>query len=156
MWNFFLIGQNKLSNRRSGYRYDSKSKISACGSHWRQSFHFQKILGGPNINVFCEKWHESSFYIEEQTQKNKLEIWVSKTTILDPQKSTLFAFEEKPPQKFVSSCFGFDSALKTIFNVRLVGFFENVKKVINYQIRYFGHFWQLITFFVCFKKYLLT
>ena len=76
--------------------------------------------------------------------------------ISNPRKSTLFAFEEKPPQKLVSSCFGFDSALNTIFNVRLVGFFENVKKVINYQIRYFGHFWQLITFFVCFQKYLLT
>ena len=63
---------------------------------------------------FCEKWHEASFYIEEQTQKNKFEIWVSKTTKLDPQKSAFFVLEEKPPQKNFSSCFGFDSALKTI------------------------------------------
>ena len=43
-------------------------------AHMRQSFHFQKIPGGPNINIFCENWHEASFYIKEQTQKYKFEI----------------------------------------------------------------------------------
>ena len=29
----------------------------------QQSFHFQKIPGGPNITIFlCENWHEASFY----------------------------------------------------------------------------------------------
>ena len=40
----------------------------------RQSFHFQKIPGGQNINIFCENRPEAFFYIKEQTQKNKFEI----------------------------------------------------------------------------------
>ena len=46
-------------------------------------------------------------------QKNKFEIWVLKTTILEPLKSVFWVFEEKPP-KICFFCFGFDSALKTI------------------------------------------
>ena len=33
---------------------------------------------------------------------------------MEPRKSTFLVFEENPPQQFFSSCFGFDSALKTI------------------------------------------
>ena len=47
-------------------------------------------------------------------QKNKFEIWVLKTTILDPRKRAFLVFEEKPPKNVFSLCFGFDSALKTI------------------------------------------
>ena len=47
-------------------------------------------------------------------QKNKFEIWVLKTTILDPRKSALLVFEEKPHKNVFSLCFGFHSALKTI------------------------------------------
>ena len=54
---------------------------------WASKFSFSKIPGGPNINNFCETWHEASFYIKEQMQKNKFEILVLKTTILDPQKT---------------------------------------------------------------------
>ena len=36
-------------------------------AHERQSFHFQKILGGQNINIFCENGPEASFYTKEQT-----------------------------------------------------------------------------------------
>ena len=53
-------------------------------AHASQSFHFQKIPGGQNINIFCENWHETSFYIKEQTQK-KCEILLLKATILDPR-----------------------------------------------------------------------
>ena len=35
-------------------------------------------------------------------------------TILDPRKSAVLVFEEKPEKYFFSSCFGFDSALKKI------------------------------------------
>ena len=77
-------------------------------------FSFSKIPGAPNINIFCENWHEA-FYIKEQTQENKFEIWVS----------SLF--------------FGFDSALKTIDTQIFfwsVGIFENtLKKVIDRQKR---------------------
>ena len=40
----------------------------------RQSFHFQKIPGGLNINILCENLYKSSFYKKEQTQKYKFEI----------------------------------------------------------------------------------
>ena len=47
--------------------------------------------------------------------QKKFEIWFLKTTILDLQKSVFLVFEENPPQKKkFPSCFGFDSALKTI------------------------------------------
>ena len=62
---------------------------------WASKFSFSKIPGGPNINNFCETWHEASFYIKEQMQKNKFEILVLKTTILDPQKA-----KEKHEEKF--------------------------------------------------------
>ena len=70
--------------------------------------------------IYCENWHEASFYIKEQTQKNKFEIWVLKTTILDPWKSASLVFEEKHPNKI---CFGFDSAFQNNrgTNVLLVG-----------------------------------
>ena len=45
---------------------------------------FKKFQGAQNINIFCENWQEASFYIKEQTQKNKFDIWVLKATILDP------------------------------------------------------------------------
>ena len=39
-----------------------------------QSFHFQK-LQGPQISIlFCENWHEASFYNKEQMQKYKFAI----------------------------------------------------------------------------------
>ena len=83
-------------------------------AHSWQSFHFQQIPGGLNINIFYEIRLDAFFYIKEQTQKNKFKIRVLKTTILDPHKSVFLVFEEKPWKKFFSSCFGFDSALKKI------------------------------------------
>ena len=65
-------------------------------AHASQSFHFQKIPGGQNINIFCENWHETSFYIKEQTQK-KCEILLLKTSILDP-RIIFFYFLKKTPQ----------------------------------------------------------
>ena len=64
-----------------------------------QSFHFQKVPGGPNINIFCENWQGASFYIKGQTQKCKFEIWLLKSTILDPWRSEFLVSEENPPQK---------------------------------------------------------
>ena len=73
----------------------SKFKFSA---HERQSFHFKKIPGGQNINIFWWKFPWSFFYIKEQTQKYKCEIWLLKSTILDPRKSAFLVFEENPPK----------------------------------------------------------
>ena len=46
------------------------------------------------MNFFCENpdQHDASFYIKEQTQKNKFEIRVLKTTILDPKKSVFLVY----------------------------------------------------------------
>ena len=57
---------------------------------------------------FCENRHYASFYIKEQSQKNKFKIWVLKTTILDPRKSAFWVFKEKNPKK----CFLRVSAMK--------------------------------------------
>ena len=69
---FFFIGQNRLSNQRSGMILEVQ--FQNFGAHAHQSYYFQKIPGGPNINIFCENWHGASFYIKEQTQKYKFEI----------------------------------------------------------------------------------
>ena len=55
-----------------------------------QNFKFQILI------LFCENWRGASFYIKEQTQKYKYEIWLLKSTILDPQKSAFWVFEENP------------------------------------------------------------
>ena len=77
-------------------------------------FIFKKFQEAQMLIFFCENWHEASFYIKELTQKNKFEIWLLKTTILDPRKSLFLVLEEKTLNKICSSSFGFDSALKTI------------------------------------------
>ena len=70
-------------------RYDFRSPNPNFGrapEHTSQSFNFQKIPGGPNINIFDENWHAASFYIKEQTQIYKFEISLLKSTILNPKK----------------------------------------------------------------------
>ena len=66
-----------------------------------QSFYLQKTPWGLNINNFCENWHDASFYIKEQTQENKFEIRVLKTTIFGPPKKRVFGFLRKKPQNLV-------------------------------------------------------
>ena len=69
----------------------SKSKILfACTpQHARHSFHFQKIPGGLNINIFWENWHKASFYNF---------FWVLKTICFTLEKRVL-VLEEKHPKK---------------------------------------------------------
>ena len=80
-------------------------------AHAHQSFIFKTFQGGRIFIFFCKNWHEASYYIKEQTQKYKFEIWLFKSTTLDPQKSAFLVFEERQKN---SLCFSFDSALKTI------------------------------------------
>ena len=98
-----MIGQNRSSNQEVQFQNFGTRRT-------RQRMHvkvliFKKIQGAQILIFFAENWHEASFYIKEQTQKYKFEIWLFKSTILDPRKSAFLVFEE---------CFGFDSALKTI------------------------------------------
>ena len=53
------------------------------------------------------------FTLKNKHRNTNLVFDALKSTILDPQKSGFLIFEENP-QTFFSSCFGFDSALKTI------------------------------------------
>ena len=72
---FCLIGQNRSTNQSSGMILEVQiQNFSALALGAHQSFSFQKIPGGPNINIFCENWYEASFYNKEQMQKYKFEI----------------------------------------------------------------------------------
>ena len=77
-------------------------------------FIFKKFQGAQIWIFFDKNWHAAFLYIRKQTQKYKFEVWLLKSTMLDPPKKALLAFEENPPKKNFSSCFDFDSALKTI------------------------------------------
>ena len=39
-----------------------------------KDFIFKKFQGSQILTFFSENWHEASFYIKEQLQKNKFEI----------------------------------------------------------------------------------
>ena len=90
------------------------------------------------------------------TLENKRRNTSFKSTILDPQKSAFLVFveTENPKKKKISSCFGLDSALKTIDAQMFfwLVFLKMHKKVIDRQKRYFGRFLLFIKFFVCVFK----
>ena len=92
-------------------------------------FIFKKFQGTQILIFFDENWHWASFYIKEQTQKYKFEIWLLKSTILDPRKSAFLVFEENPPKNVFFMFwlwFRFKNNKSTI--VLLVSIFENAKK----------------------------
>ena len=143
--------QMEIANRTLGWSVeifvwsDRTGQVAKISARPRQSFNFQKIQGGQNIHIFCENWHGASFYINEQTQKYKFENWLFKRTILDPRKRVFLILVENPPKKFCSSCFGLDSALKTIDAQMFfwLAFLKTHKiKVNDCQKRHFGRFWQ--------------
>ena len=132
-----------------------------CTSPHTSKFSYSKNSREPNINIFCENWCKAFFYIKEQTQKYNFEIWLFKSTILDPWKSEFLVFEENPPNIFiicVLALIQLYSALKTI-DAQM--FFWSVflkthkKKVIDRQKHHFGCFWLLITVFLCISKILI-
>ena len=141
--NFFWSPRTgRSTNQRSGMILKSKSKFSA---HAHQSFHFQKIPGGPNMNIFDENWHEASFYIKEQTQ---IQIWTLtfKKYHFGPPKSVFMVFKENQQKKFFfvfQLWFRFKNNRRT--NVLLVGNFENAQK----------RYWPSKTVFCAFPKILI-
>ena len=62
-------------------RTPAHARLSTCVSQ----FSFFLNPGGLNINIFCENWHEASFYI----------FFCFKNIFL-PSKSVFLVFEEKP------------------------------------------------------------
>ena len=59
-----------------GGQFPKKRQTSprACTLHEWQSFHFQKIAGAFNMNIFCENLQNPSLYFKEQWKIRKLEI----------------------------------------------------------------------------------
>ena len=69
---YFFDRTEDALNQRSGLILEVQIEIFSsrrATAHAQQSFHFEKIPGGLNINIFCENRHDASFYIKEQTQK---------------------------------------------------------------------------------------
>ena len=77
-------------------------QIQIFGKHVCQRTHVKvfiskKFQGAQILIFYDENWYAASFYIKEQTQKCKFEIWLLKSTILDLPKSAFLVFEENPP-----------------------------------------------------------
>ena len=71
-------------------------QIQTFGAQCSKVYIFKKIPGGLNINIFLWKsaW---SFLLHKRTNAEKQIRNLSfKTTILDPRKSALLVFDEKP------------------------------------------------------------
>ena len=81
--------------------------------------------------------------IKNKRRNTNLKFEFQNYFIFTPEKARFLVFEEKHPKKIFSSCFGSDSALKTI-NTQLlfcsVFLKTHQKKVISSQKRHFGHF----------------
>ena len=115
-------------------RTPAHARLSTCASQ----FSFSKNPGGLNINIFCENWHQASFYN-----------FLSFKNIFLPSKSGFLVFEEKPCKKLFdiqnSAFLSFETTtLKKLFfilsycfsyknyswtNVVLVIIFENALKM---------------------------
>ena len=65
-----------------------------------KEFIFKKLQRAQILIFFGENWQGAFFYIKQQTQKYKYEIWLFKSIILDPKKSVFLVFEENPPKNF--------------------------------------------------------
>ena len=126
----------------------------ACASAHAAKCSFSKIQGDFILIFFCQNLHKATFYNKEQTQKSKYEIWVLKTTILDPWKSMFFMKTEKLTQFFFffvfRHWFSFKNNRHT--NVLLEGIFENALLAVKNAILTVLAF---INFFVHFQKYWL-
>ena len=112
MWKFFLIGQNRSTNQRSGMILEVQIQIFGVRTSARRSkFSFSKNSRGPKYLYFLMKiGMELPFALKNKRRNTNLRLDFLKV----PPKKCVFGFCRKPPQNLFSSCFGFDSALKTI------------------------------------------
>ena len=134
---FFLIWQKAALNQRSGMILEVQTQ-NFGRTRGRQSFHFQKIPGGLNINIFLWKsaWsfllHWRSYAQTNFSFKNYL-------FILTPEKARFWFLNHK--KNFFRCWLWFRFKNNRLTNVFLVGIFENsLKKAIRSQKRHFGRF----------------
>ena len=91
VWIYFLIGQNKSSNQKSGMILEVQ--IQNFSTHTSvKVFIFKKYQGAQILIFLCENWHEASFYIKERMQENKFDILSFKNYYFGPPKKRVFAF----------------------------------------------------------------
>ena len=99
----------------------SKYKISARARRprWRtrvKVFIFKKLQRAQILIFFDENWHAASFYIKEQTQKYKCEIWLLKTTILKETPLPKQGFVRNYPTPMVNT----NTICCTVYNVHVL------------------------------------
>ena len=88
---------------------------------------------------------ELPFTLMNKRRNTNLKIDFLKEPFWTPEKRAFLILVENPPKKFCSSCFGLDSALKTIDAQMFfwLAFLKTHKiKVNDCQKRHFGRFWQ--------------
>ena len=140
----FLIGQNGSTKQSSGMILEIQIQNfcthvrGACPRTRVKVFIFKKFQG-LKYQYFVVKL---PFTIKNKCRNTNLKFEFQNYFIFTPQKAR-FWFLKKNKQFLFSSCFGSDSALKTI-NTQLlfcsVFLKTHQKKVINRQKRHFGHF----------------
>ena len=128
---FFLIGPNRSSNQWSGMILEVHFQNFGTRSHmlhrctYVKVFIFKKFQGAQILIFFCENWQGASFYIKEQSQKYKFEIW-----ILNPRK-VHFWFMKKTPPKYVFLLFRLWFSFKNNWSTKGILEFE-IKTITNF------------------------
>ena len=109
----------------------------------QQSFHFQKIPGGLNINIFFVKVSmKLPFTLKNKRIKTNLKFDFSKVLSWTPEKARFWFYKKNPPTNFflrVVALIRLKNNRHT--NVLLFGIFENtLRKSGSLQKRHFGRF----------------
>ena len=115
MWTFVLISQNRSTNQRSAMNLRSPNPnfLHACRCMCVKVFIFKNSRGPKYYYFFVKIGMKLSFTLKNKHRNTNLIFDFLKVPFRTPQK-VCFWFLKKTPLKICYSCFGFDSALKTI------------------------------------------
>ena len=75
---------------------------------------FQNFQEAQILIFFVKLGKELHFTLKNKRRNTNLKFDFKKVPFWTPQKMPFWIFEENPPKNLFSSCFVFDSALKTI------------------------------------------
>ena len=115
MWKFFLIRQNRATNQRSGIILEVQIRSFGARAGARASkFSFSTNSRGLKYQYCLVKiGTKLPLTIKNKRRNTNLKFEFQNYFIFTPEKAR-FWFLKKHPKKIFSSCFGSDSALKTI------------------------------------------
>ena len=143
VWNFFLIGQNRASNQRSGMILEVQIRSFGARAHGARRcmrvkvFIFKNSRGLKYQYFFVKIGMKLPLTIKNKRRNTNLKFEFQNYFIFTPEKACFQFLKKNTTTKNLSSSFGSDSALKTI-NARLffVRYFSKctTKKIINPQI----------------------